>query len=322
MFKTNISIFFREAKIRINKRFLSKISFGILLGFVVGCGLFILLHKQLSNNIIILISAFLGVFAEIFIKYLEELTIIIKSLNPLQQALGSLSNDNVCIYLSAWKRDLADIDHFRLIRNDALEMSTNQKEQPLIIGSQFVYGRGDAIALSYIYQVLEKGGRNKREISLEDSVQMIGAWGRSAICIGAHNSKTREILNKFQNTFYTFSENYSVIIKNSDIPIKNSEGIEFRNGVFRKFVNDSSDIDYAIILKLVDEFVPTKTIFIIAGLGDIGTAGAAYFLLSHFTDLPFQNDTFGVVIEVPSGYESARLVDFNKVAQLYIPKKE
>ncbi len=87
---------------------------------------------------------------------------------------------------------------------------------------------------------------------------------------------------------------------------------------------DSSEIDYAVILKLRDEYHPEKNILIIAGLGDTGTAGAAYYLLNHYKELPFDGDSFGVIIEVPSGYESARRIEFSKVSRLFdlsLPKE-
>jgi len=56
--------------------------------------------------------------------------------------------------------------------------------------------------LSYVYQAIEKATKGKTRISVEDSEQMLDYWGRSVICIGAHNSKTREILDKFQTLFF------------------------------------------------------------------------------------------------------------------------
>jgi len=60
-----------------------------------------------------------------------------------------------------------------------------------------------------------------------------------------------------------------------------------------------------------------KTILVVAGLGDTGTAGAAYYLLNHFQELPYEQESFGVLIEIPSGYESARRVEFNQVSRFF-----
>ena len=192
----------------VKERPLIYIAVGIILGIIVGIVSVIFLQQNVSSVVILLIGAFLGVFAEIFVEFAEKALQIKKQIKPLQRVLGSIAEEDVWIYLSAWRRNLNDLSHSLLYRNDPI-----QANQPVIIGTQFVYGKGDAIALSYIYQAIEKAGLREKRITLEDSEQMIGSWGRSAICIGAHNSKTREILDKFQNTFYSFSENYSVIIK-------------------------------------------------------------------------------------------------------------
>lgn len=217
--------------------------------------------------------------------------------------------------MSAWIRDLSDIEHSKLYRNDP-------RNKLSIVGTQFVYGKGDAIALSYLYQALEKIGLHNRHITIEDSDQMTDFWGRSAICLGAHNLKTREILEKFHNPYFKFDANYRVIIKADDLPITNDDNLVFKRGVFQATSNDSSEIDYGIILKLKDEYFPDKNIIVIAGLSDISTAGCAFFILSHFDQLPYEDETFGVLIEVPSGYESARLVDFDKVATNFTHRKE
>jgi hypothetical protein len=87
--------------------------------------------------------------------------------------------------------------------------------------------------------------------------------------------------------------------------------------ILREGYRDSTDIDYAVILKLKDEFHPEKNVLVIAGLGDTGTAGAAYYLLNHHQELPYEQETFGVLIEVPSGHESARKVEFNQVSKSF-----
>jgi hypothetical protein len=312
-----LKYFFSKITVYLYKRPLANNAIGIFFGFAIGLLFFILLHKNVNSVAILLIGAFIGVFAEIFVEFAEKAFQTKKQVKPLQRVFGTIIEEDTWIYVSAWRRDLGDLDHTRLFRNDPVKLN-----QPYIIGTQFVYGKGDAIALSYIYQAIEKAGLRERRITLEDSEQMIGSWGRSAICIGAHNSKTREILEKFQNPFFTFAENYSTIVKVDKEPLINSTGIIFKQGVFQRSAPDSSDKDYAIILKLKDEYHPEKNILVIAGLGDIGTAGAAYYLLTHYAKLPYEEETFGVLIEVPSGYESARQVEFDQIAEVFIPRKE
>ena len=110
-------------------------------------------------------------------------------------------------------------------------------------------------------------------------------------------------------------KHYRIIFCNS-FPIKRSTTNLFNSW---KLSLETSAIDYGIILKLKDDshFPDEKTVIVIAGLGDNGTAGAAYFLLNHYKKLPFEKETFGELIEVPSGYQSARRVDFDKVSKNY-----
>jgi hypothetical protein len=312
-----LKCFFGKVNVYLHQRPLANIAIGIFFGFAIGLFCFLLLHKNVNSVAVLLIGAFIGVFAEIFVEFAEKAFQAKKQVKPLQRVFGTIIEEDTWIYISAWRRDLRDLDHTRLFRNDPIKIN-----QPVIIGTQYVYGKGDAIALSYLYQAIEKAGLRERRITLEDSEQMIGSWGRSAICVGTHNSKTREILDKFHNPYFTFAENYSTIVKVDKEPLKNSTGIIFKQGVFQKSAPDSSDKDYAIILKLKDEYHPEKNILVIAGLGDTGTAGAAYYLLTHYANLPYEEETFGVLIEVPSGYESARQVEFDEIAEMFIPRKE
>ncbi len=260
-----------------------------------------------------MVGAFFGVFAEIFVDFAQNALQAKRLIHPLCRVLGTIAVEDSWIYISAWRRDLDDLSHSKLYRNDPKRLS-----QTTIVGSQYVYGKGDAIALSYVYQAIEKATKGKTHVTVEDSEQMLDYWDRSVICIGAHNSKTREVLAKFKNTFFRFDLNYSIIVKANSIPTSNKTEVQFMQGVARSAGRDSSDIDYAVILKLKDEYHPEKNVLIVAGLGDDGTAGAAYYLLNHYKDLPFEEETFGVLIEVPSGYESARKVLFDQVSKSFV----
>jgi len=306
-----VSIFF--------KNFLTRMAVGVLLGFTVGIILLLTLQKDVSGLVILVAGAFVGVFAEIFVDFADKAIRATQLINPLSRVLGTVATEDSWIYISAWRRDLDDLGHSKLFRNDPKRLS-----QPIIVGSQYVYGKGDAIALSYVYQAIEKATKGKTHITVEDSEQMLDYWGRSTICIGAHNSKTREILAKFKNTYFRFELNYRLIVEANSTYVKNKAGIQFVRGVIGFAGRDSSNVDYAIILKLKDEYYPEKNILVIAGLGDVGTAGAAYYLLNHFKELPFEDETFGVLIEIPSGYESARKVEFSQVSRSFdmsLPKE-
>lgn len=308
----NLKYFSRKISVHLRKPFTS-IATGLSVGFVAGILINVFLLKQNASSYMLLVAgAILGVFMEVFVKFIFDAIQDKQLINPLFRVLGNIATEDSWIYVSGWRRDLQDLEHSKLYRNDS-----GRSTQPMIMGSEFVYGKGDAIALSYIYQTIEKATRGKTQVTVEDSEQMLNYWGRNVICIGAHNAKTREILGKFKNPFFRFEMNYSIIVESNGAIMNNKDGKRFIDGVNGTMGLDSSYIDYAIIVKLRDEYHPDKNILIIAGLGDNGTAGAAYYLLNKYKELPFEKEEFGVLVEIPSGYESARIVDFNKVSKSF-----
>lgn len=289
--------------------FFSGIVFGLILGGAVGFTLALLIDKQLSILIeisLLLLGAILGVAMEAVIKYLHEYWEKIKSLTPLRSILGSVHTDETWIYIHPMGRNI--------FKSPLHRITSNQQAASSIIGSPTMFGEGDAFALGLLLQVLEKAGVNEK-VNIEEAQHAIGKWGRSAICIGAHNSKTEEVIEKFNNPYFKFVDNKRFIVKpNTEYKVGDKE---FVKAVRMKGNQSSSTIDYGIILKLRDEThcPDVKTIIVIAGLGDNGTAGAAYFLLKHYSKLPNELDTFGALIQVPSGYQSAGDVEFEDVAK-------
>jgi hypothetical protein len=208
--------------------FLTRIATGILLGFALGITLFLILQMDVSGFVLLLVGAFVGVIAEIFVDFAQKVIQTKRLINPLCRVLGTVAEEDSWIYISAWRRDLDDLEHSKLFRNDPKRIA-----QPIIVGSQYVYGKGDAIALSYVYQAIEEATNGKTRITVEDSEQMLDYWDRSVICIGAHNSKTREILAKFSTTYFSFELNYSIIVKSNSSIEKNKTGRHFTQGVTR-----------------------------------------------------------------------------------------
>jgi hypothetical protein len=305
------NLFLRNIYARLRTKPLTLFSLILILGFLVGILLsLVLLGQDASGPWALVIGAFLGVFAGALVDFAALAIALRREIEPLSRSLGTIATDNPWIYVSAWRRDVRDLDHSRLFRNDP-----QWPDQPSIVGSPYVYGKGDAIALALLFQVIQKASRGKARVTVEDSEHVLDLWGRTAICIGAHNSKTREVLAKFANTYYRFDQNYRTIVSTSSKQVTNRGGVRFIEAVSQSQSGDSMGTDYGIILKLRDEYHPEKTVMLVAGLGDAGTAGAAYYLLTHFRDLPYEQSTFGVLIQVPSGYQSARRVEFEKVAE-------
>jgi hypothetical protein len=296
----------------LNKKPSRSIMTGLALGFIIG--ICIVYFGEHNNNYwILFLGALLGVALQVLYEVIDDFITVIRRLRPLRYLLGTIATENSWIYISAFRRDVSSI----LYRNDR-----HQKEPIRIVGSEFVYGKGDALALSYLFHVFEQAKIGNAVLTVQDSEFADNTWGRSAICIGAHNLKTREVVTKFQSCTFRFHKNYTEITCDDFPPKVNSDGIKFYQAVRKKNIGDGLEIDYGIIIKIKDEYHPDKDIIVVAGLGDIGTAGAAYFLHNHFDRLPYKKNEFGVLIEVPSGIESARQVGFSEVSKTYVSYDE
>jgi len=102
---------------------------------------------------------------------------------------------------------------------------------------------------------------------------------------GRNNLKTKEIEQSRENKFFKFNlkENAIVGIKDSNL----------------KFVNDGH-YDYGFIIKIIPESLPNRSWIAIAGLGEWGTSGAAWFLARNWRiiEKKFGKNPFGLVIKV------------------------
>jgi len=112
---------------------------------------------------------------------------------------------------------------------------------------------------------------------------------------GLNNLKTKDILQSKENLFYDFNINRSdpCIISKKD---KKTFFIDHNN-------------DHAFIIKIVPKNFPNRTWISVAGLGEWGTSGAAWFLAKNWKNLP-KSKSFGVIVKVRFGQdESAEIVD-------------
>lgn len=112
---------------------------------------------------------------------------------------------------------------------------------------------------------------------------------------GYNNSKTVSILNSEENKFYTFELNKitSKIEKN------------------KRFILDS-EFDYAVIIKIRNRHFPNRVQICVAGLGEWGTSGGAWFLANKWKELQknVKGKNFGAIIRVRfQTDESAELVE-------------
>ncbi|MBZ9572262.1 hypothetical protein KJA15_02955 [Patescibacteria group bacterium] len=113
---------------------------------------------------------------------------------------------------------------------------------------------------------------------------------------GLNNLKTKDVLQNEENVFYDFDASgpeMAIITK------KNEE---------KKFSIDGT-YDYAFIIKIIPKNFPNRVWIAVAGLGEWGTSGAAWFLAKNWIKMP-KNKSFGMIIKVKGGQdESAEMVD-------------
>ena len=108
-----------------------------------------------------------------------------------------------------------------------------------------------------------------------------------------NNLMTLKVLNDAKNRFYNFQNG-------------------FLNKRTQKSFCCNGTADYGVIIKVSDEL--TKSVQIcVAGLGESGTTGSAYFLANRWQELErkFGDKDFGCIIEVRNFCDSsAKMVDF------------
>lgn len=284
--------------------------FGILIGI-----LLVLFFTKWNT---FLAGVVLGLILEQLLLGVKDVIKEWNNTRPLNKLLGTICDNEDCyIYFSSFYRNLKKPEEYKLLRWE----KQGDKDDVFMTGPAFVLGEGDALALALIKSLLAKTRKKPEQIIVERAEKEIDKWGRSCFCIGAHNPKTRIILKKFKNLFFYFDNNYGVITKSgSKKRITDKQGNNYRMGVFIETDKETEPTDYGLILKIKDQFHNTnKTMFVIAGIGPAGTSGAAYYLLTNFKDLSEMGEEFGLLIQVPSGYQSARKVDFDKVANYYVP---
>ncbi len=263
----------------------------------------------------LVLGALLGVIVALGFEWLSKVAAQVAARRPLSKVLGPLATQETTVYVGPFARPL-DSKLFRLDRIHPFA------EKTAIVGTELVVGYGDTVALSYIYATLLKSGKRSSEIIInQDADLQRGRWGINFITIGAANARTMEVLECFQSTYYTFDDNFSSIVRapkaiDATAPCKRDDGTLLEISYRNKVVCEGRK-DYGFILKLKDGASDERNrIFVIAGLGGDGTAGAAFYLWRNYTALAQMGDTFGVLIESNAGPESAHLVDFDKVATL------
>lgn len=178
-------------------------------------------------------------------------------------------------------------------------------EGKFIVGTDRVVGTGDAMALPYLYNLLIKAGKRHDKISVVKSFDTINEYfNKNFISIGGlTNRVTKMLLKNYRNKFeFFFSDNGNAIIK------------KYPDNHYQ-YVEITEDHDYGIITKISNLNHDGKIIFVIAGINDMGTTGAAYYLYDNYEKLvkQFDDGDFSIIIQVSRmiGESSAKKFNFD-----------
>lgn len=216
---------------------------------------------------------------------------------PLNKLFGNVAKDSKCeIVLSELK-----------VNPEVMRCSKNY---PFVKGegrkvhwhpSLGVTGEGDARCLSHIYILLKEAKIKDVRMVTDDKVPG-DDWASNYICIGggASNDKSKKLLD-VSKPFYKFEDTgrtYGFAIESTD-----GQKWEPKNGE-----------DYGMIQKLK---LNNKTMFLLAGLGPLGTAGAGRYLLDKWKNIVRRagsSEEFGVLLKFDTtrGEQLPEKVGFDK----------
>lgn len=152
-------------------------------------------------------------------------------------------------------------------------------------------------ALNYLVQCVSKRTKYAPEIVSDDAVMK--KFDLSFCSLGGlTNFKSADVINSSRNRFFTFGTGL------------------ITNNKTKKQYSINNQHDYAVIIKIKSDFSRTKRYMCIAGLGEWGTSGAAYYISKNWSRIFFKTlfySEFGALIEVQHGSdESARLIEILK----------
>lgn len=233
--------------------------------------------------------------------YLKNLWKRFRKQSSLGKLLGPIYDiGGTCtIFVSEYWRDISKGNLFRYDKSDEL------------VGTSRVMGTGDSTALPYIYGLLMKAGKSYKELSIVKSyIDFKGEWSNNFISIGGLTNKvTARLMGSYRDRLpYYFSEDGNWIIKDY--------------GHYKRYLEVDNNHDYGIIIKLTGLNHTNRVLFIIAGILDLGTSGAAYYLFDHASELAdrYRNDDFALVIGVKKeiGDKSAFEVNFEEKSRVFI----
>jgi len=265
---------------------------------------YLILPKTQSPSFWMLLGVLVSIIGVIGFNAIKEWKNKIRARTRIGKLLGPIHNpgEKCIIFVTEYYRDLKDLSKSVLYNYDKTKS---------VVGTARLMGTGDASALPYIYGLLMKADKPYKEISVVKSYVSFGEdFSENFMCIGGLTNKaTKVLMDQYKTELkYFFSEHGNLILKDY--------------GKIRKYIRSDSECDYGLIIKQTGLNRENKVLFIIAGISDLGTTGAAYYLLDRATDLADEYDEkdFSLIIGVKRevGEKSVFRVDFDNNSREYI----
>ncbi len=273
-----------------------------LLGLLTGIIIAYLLNPETSTACFwTMVGVLLSVIFGSALLYLKDSWRRFKKQSSLGKLLGPIYNiGGACtIFVS---------EYWRNISKGNLYAYDKSKE---LVGTSRVMGTGDATALPYLYGLLVKAGKSYTDISIVKSyIDFEGEWSNNFVSIGGLTNKaTERLMTSYRERLpYYFSETGNSIVRDY--------------GSYGRYLEGDIEHDYGMIIKITGLNHANRVLFIIAGIQDLGTSGAAYYLSDHASQLAdrYGDDDFALVVGVKRkiGDKSAFEATFDERSRVFI----
>jgi len=213
-----------------------------------------------------LVGAIIGFIIEFLRRKLNE---YLRFRKPILKVLdGLVTNKDSLLVLST-----ISSEEYEDMKGEIIDFSYNPREK-------FVTMVHDAWGLTLIDNLLRRGGKKDTIDSKISTFFRDSDWEHDLLLMGSPLSN-KETENALTNSPVQFSTDAKEIIDRT----KNARW------------SGSADRDYGIVVKLSNR---DKVIIVVAGLGPMGTAGAAHYLSTNFRKIAgkFSTHSFAVVLQI------------------------
>ena len=222
-----------------------------------------------------------------------------------QTSMGKLLGP---IYYNGAKCAVFITEYWRDIEEGNLFLYDEKTE---VTGTSRLMGTGDSTALPYIFGLLMNAGKSYSDISIVKSyIDFKDEWSNNFISIGGITNKaTERLMTSYRDRLpYYFSATGNSIVRDYE--------------KYGRHLKGDKEHDYGMIIKITGLNHANRALFIIAGIQDLGTSGAAYYLFDHATELAYRygDDDFALIVGVKRkiGEKSAFEVNFDEKSRVFI----